>query len=52
MGKYRNYNSSNMRMATGEPIALETQFDLTVELLPGRSWVCGKPVKMVVFSRN
>ena len=52
MGKYRNSNSSNMRMATGEPIALETQFNLTVELLPERSWVCGKPVKMVVFSRN
>ena len=35
MRKYRNSNSSNMRMATGELIALETQFNLTVELLPG-----------------
>ena len=42
MGKYRNSDSSNMRMATGEPIALETKFDLTVEFLPERSWVCSK----------
>ena len=35
MEKYRNSSFYNMRMATGEPISLEIQFDLTVELLPG-----------------
>jgi hypothetical protein len=30
-----NLTFSNLRMTTREPIALEIQFDLTVELLPG-----------------
>ncbi|GJT01729.1 putative ribonuclease H-like domain-containing protein [Tanacetum coccineum] len=34
VGKYRISILSNMRMTTGESIALEIQFDLTVELLP------------------
>lgn len=34
IGHCRNINFPNLRMNTGELIALETQFDLTVELLP------------------
>ena len=34
IGHDRNSNLSNMRMTIGEPIALETQFDLTVKFLP------------------